>query len=81
MVTTTTSLLHDIEEYFSNHNVRPRPKVYDRLDPIGLLIRAHELIGDIEDALLEVKRQDRRRRPASDCDCWRCLDDNDDSSR
>jgi hypothetical protein len=67
MVTTTTSLLHDIEEYFADHNVKPG--VYSRLNPTGLLRRAYEQIVEL----------DAENPPGTHCDCWRMLDDNDDS--
>ena len=69
MVTTTTSLLHDIEEYFASEDVRP--KVYDRLDPTGLLVRAYEVIVDLEDKVYTLERRPRR--------VDRFSDDNDDS--
>ena len=69
MVTTTTSLLHDIEEYFADHNVKPG--VYPRLNHIGLLRRAHELIEDLEDKVHTLERRPRRVEDFSD--------DNDDS--
>jgi hypothetical protein len=79
MVTTTTSLLQDIEEYFADHNVKPG--AYPRLNPTGLLRRAHELIVELEDKIYDLKMQDHKlKRPfVSDCTCWRDLDDNDDS--
>jgi hypothetical protein len=69
MVTTTTSLLHDIEEYFADHNVKPGS--YPRLNPTGLLRRAHELIEDLEDKVYTLERRPRRVEDFSD--------DNDDS--
>ena len=69
MVTTTTSLLHDIEEYFADHNVGPGR--YPRLDHIGLLRRAHELIEDLEDKVHHLERRMQNVRIISD--------DNDDS--
>jgi hypothetical protein len=69
MVTTTTNLLHDIEEYFADHNVKPG--VYSRLNHIGLLRRAHELIEDLEDKVHTLERRPRRVEDFSD--------DNDDT--
>jgi hypothetical protein len=69
MVTTTTSLLHDIEEYFADHNVGPER--YPRLHPISLLRRAHELIEDLEDKVYTLERRPRRVEDFSD--------DNDDT--
>ena len=77
MVTTTPSLLHDIEEYFADHNVKPG--AYSRLNHIGLLRRAYEQIVDLEDLLHEAKRKAARNPPGTSCDCWRMLDDNDDT--
>jgi len=69
MVTTTTSLLHDIEEYFADHNVKPG--VYPRLNHIGLLRRAHELIEGLEDKTHHLERRIRNIQIISD--------DNDDT--
>lgn len=69
MVTTTTNLLHDIEEYFADHNVKPG--AYSRLNPTGLLRRAHELIEDLEDKVHTLERKARRVEDI--------LDDNDDT--
>ena len=69
MVTQTTSLLHDIEEYFADHNVKPG--AYSRLNPTGLLRRAYELIEDLEDKVHTLERRPRRVEDFSD--------DNDDS--
>jgi hypothetical protein len=77
MVTTTTSLLHDIEEYFADHNVKPG--AYSRLNPTGLLRRAYEQLVELEADLHEAKRKAARNPPGTCCDCWRMLDDNDDS--
>lgn len=77
MVTQTTSLLHDIEEYFADHNVKPG--VYPRLNHIGLLRRAYEQLVELEADLHETKRKAARNPPGTCCDCWRMLDDNDDS--
>jgi hypothetical protein len=76
MVTQTTSLLHDIEEYFTDHDVKPG--VYPRLDPVGLLRRAHELIEDLEDKThhLEDKTHHLERRIRN---IQIISDDNDDS--
>jgi hypothetical protein len=75
MTTVTTSLLHDIEEYFVDNNVGPGK--HPRLHHIGLLRRAHELIEDLEDRLYTVER--RAATSGTACACWRMLDDNDDS--
>lgn len=77
MVTQTTSLLHDIEEYFANNNFGPG--VYARLDPTGLLKRAHEQLVVLEDDLYDAKKEVASLQPEGRCDCWRMLDDNDDS--
>jgi hypothetical protein len=69
MVTTTTSLLHDIEEYFADHNVKPG--AYSRLNPTGLLRRAYEQIVDLEDKVYTLERRQRRVEDFSD--------DNDDT--
>lgn len=77
MVTPTTSLLHDIEEYFADHNVKAG--AYPRLDPIGLLRRAHELIEDQDDKIHTRAHEERRiKNSFQNCSCWRDLDDNDD---
>lgn len=77
MVTVTTSLLHDIEEYFADNNVGPGKR--PRLHPIDLLRRAHELIEDLEDKLYTVQKRAARIPPGPACNCWRMLDDSDDS--
>lgn len=78
MVTVTTTLLHDIEEYFADHNVGPER--YPRLHPISLLRRAHELIEDQDDKIITLEEKDYRlRRRSDECTCWRELGDNDDS--
>lgn len=77
MVTQTTSLLHDIEEYFAD-TVAWRER-YPRLHPSALLKRAHEEIVRLEDDLYDAKREAARNPPGTCCDCWRMLDDNDDS--
>jgi hypothetical protein len=69
MVTTTTSLLHDIEEYFADHNVKPG--AYSRLNPTGLLRRAHELIVELDYKNHHLERRLRNIQIISD--------DNDDS--
>lgn len=78
MVTTTTSLLHDIEEYFLVEQDVPMGK-YPRLHPTSLLRRARELLVELEADLHEAKRKAARNPPGTRCDCWRMLDDNDDS--
>ena len=70
MVTTTTSLLHDIEEYFLIEQDVPMGK-YPRLHPTSLLRRAHELIEDLEDKVHTLERRPRQVEDFSD--------DNDDS--
>jgi len=78
MVTTTSSLLHDIEEYFADHNVGPER--YPRLHPISLLRRAHEHMEDQDDKVHARAGEERRiKNSFSNCSCWRDLDDNDDS--
>jgi hypothetical protein len=77
MVTQTTSLLHDIEEYFVYRKVGP--EIYPRLHPTGLLERAYRQIAELDDDLLDAKRKAARNPPGTCCDCWRMLDDNDDS--
>jgi hypothetical protein len=69
MVTQTTSLLHDIEEYFADHVVGPER--YPRLHHISLLRRAYEQIVDLEDKVYTLERRPRRVDDFSD--------DNDDS--
>ena len=70
MVTMTTSLLHDIEEYFLVEQDVPMGK-YPRLHPTSLLRRAHELIEDLEDKTHHLERRIRNIQIISD--------DNDDS--
>lgn len=78
MVTTTTNLLNDIEEYYVEYNIGPGK--YHRLDPRGLLVRAHEIIVELEDKVYDLKMQDHKlKRGFQNCTCWRNLDDNDDS--
>lgn len=79
MVKPTSNLLNDIEEYYIEYNVGPGK--YHRLDPRGLLVRAHEIIVELEDKIYDLKMQDHKlKRPfVSDCTCWRGLNDNDDS--
>ena len=77
MVTTTTSLLHDIEEYFTDHVVGPER--YPRLHHISLLRRAYEQIVELEADLHDAKRKAAHKPFGTNCDCWRMLDDNDDS--
>jgi ubiquinone biosynthesis protein UbiJ len=69
MVTTTTSLLHDIEEYFAD-TVAWREN-FPRLHPSALLKRAYEQIVDLEDKVYTLERRPRRVEDFSD--------DNDDS--
>jgi len=70
MVTTTTSLLHDIGDYFLVEQDVPMGK-YPRLHPTSLLRRAHELIEDLEDKVYTLERRPHRVEDFSD--------DNDDS--
>lgn len=77
MVTTTTSLLHDIEEYFAD-SVAWREN-FPRLHPSTLLKRAHEQLTELEANLHDAKKRAARTPPGTCCDCWRMLDDNDDS--
>jgi hypothetical protein len=75
---TTTNLLHDMEEYFADHNVGPER--YPRLHHISLLRRAYELIIDQDDKIHALAHEERTiKKCFSDCSCWRELDDNDDS--
>jgi hypothetical protein len=72
-----TTILHDIEEYFAEHNVGPER--YPRLHAINILRRAHELIVDLDDKIYTLQREGRRIKDLyTDCSCWRELDDNDD---
>lgn len=78
MVTTTTSLLHDIEEYFLVEQDVPMGK-YPRLHPTSLLRRAHAQLVTLDDNLEEAKKNASPKPFGTNCDCWRMLDDNDDT--
>jgi len=77
MVTTTTSLLHDIEEYFTD-TVAWR-KNFPRLHPSALLKRAHEQLTELDADLHDAERRAARTPRKTCCNCWRMLDDNNDS--
>lgn len=77
MVTTTTSLLHDIEEYFAD-SVAWREN-FPRLHASALLRRAHEQLTELDADLHDAEKKIARNPPGTSCDCWRMLDDNDDS--
>jgi len=69
MVTTTTNLLHDIEEYFAD-TVAWREN-FPRLHPSALLRRAHEQLVELDDKNHHLERRLRNIQIISD--------DNDDS--